>query len=600
MFLIVNDEIPIRFLGTSASLGLNGAGEFALNPVTPFCQLSCNGLGEWSITPVTDAGIQINHAKVVGLRKVFPSDFLQLEQHTIEFRFHEQDKIVARAVQERQYKLLADLHLTVMDVVGTSSTELSQQEYRQRLESAIDKALEKTGVEEELEEFLSSQALREILLDSIHGYGNKFRKTASSENKERFAPLAEGLKKTIRVNPNETAEQKAERVDLLLPWALQNRRVAVLPEEHQALAKGLLREQLLDIIFGLGPLEDLMVAPDVNDIMVLPTGQIYIERGGRIQDSGRRMASPVISSDICQRLVGQVGRSLNQTSSMVDARMPDGSRLNAVAEPVSLYGPALTIRRFPQKRLTVDNLIEKGSISREIAAFLRACVIARKNIVIAGGTGSGKTTMINALASFIPATERIVTVEDTAEVQLAQEHTVTLQARMPNLEGKGAIPIRALVRNALRMRPDRIIVGECRSGETLDMLQAMNTGHDGSMTTLHANNPQDAILRLEVMALEAEGIDLPSRAIREIIAAATDLLIQVKRLPDGSRCVTSICEVAGFDEEDGVVIVEEIFKLRYGRKQPEKSATKLEFTGYVPNFIDELLRLDGVTIDTLF
>ncbi|MBO0860921.1 MAG: CpaF family protein [Chloracidobacterium sp.] len=417
---------------------------------------------------------------------------------------------------------------------------------------------------------------------------------------QRFAPLLEGLRKLVRVNPNETEVQKAERVDILLPWALQRRKVRLDSEQRRALAIELIREELLDIIFGLGPLRDLMVASDVNDIMVLPSGKIYIERNGQIQDSGRRMASPVISGDICQRIVGGVGRRLDQTSPMVDARMPDGSRLNAVISPVSLNGPALTIRRFPNRRLTVEDLIARGAFTRSNADFLRACVIARKNIIVSGGTGSGKTTLLNVLASSIPPGERIVTVEDTAELQLPHEHVVTMQSRPPNLEGKGAIPIRELVRNTLRMRPDRIVVGECRGGETLDMLQAMNTGHDGSLTTIHANDPQEALLRLEVMALEAEGIDLPSRAIREIIASAVDLIIQVARGPGGARRLTSICEVVEFDEVAGSVIIEEIFNLpRCGRKA-HTTIGGMAFTGYIPTFIQELLQVDGLTVESIF
>jgi pilus assembly protein CpaF len=412
--------------------------------------------------------------------------------------------------------------------------------------------------------------------------------------------LINSLRKLVRVNPNETEVQKAERVDILLPWALQRRKVIVGPEQRRELATELIREELLDIIFGLGPLRDLMVASDVNDIMVLPSGKIYIERNGQIQDSGRRMASPIISVDICQRIVGGVGRRLDQTSPMVDARMPDGSRLNAVITPVSINGPALTIRRFPNKRLTADDLIAGGAFTRSIADFLRACVITSKNIIVSGGTGSGKTTLLNILASSIPPGERIVTVEDTAELQLPHEHVVTMQSRPPNLEGKGAIPIRELVRNTLRMRPDRIVVGECRGGETLDMLQAMNTGHDGSLTTIHANDPQEALLRLEVMALEAQGIDLPSRAIREIIASAVDMIIQVARFPGGSRRLTSVCEVVGFDEVDGAVIIEEIFKLPQGGRKTQWAASEMAFTGYIPTFIEELLEVDGLTVESIF
>jgi pilus assembly protein CpaF len=353
------------------------------------------------------------------------------------------------------------------------------------------------------------------------------------------------------------------------------------------------------VIFGLGPLEDLMSATDTNDIMVLPGGHIFIERNGQMQDTGRRMLSPEVSRNIVERIVAREGRRIDQTSPMVDARMSDGSRLNAIVEPVAVNGPTLTIRKFSTHRLSINDLVAKGSLTQTAATFLRACVLARKNIVLAGGTGSGKTTLLNALASFIPSNERIVTVEDTAEIQLAQTHVVTLQARPPNLEGLHGIPIRQLVRNTLRMRPDRILVGECRGGETLDMLQAMNTGHDGSLTTIHANSPADGIRRLEVMAMEAEGIDLPSRVLRELISSAVDVVIHVARFP-GARRVSAICEVVGLDEESGTVIVEEVYRIRKHKKQGRFPETKLAFTGYVPTFIDDLLRTGVATIDALF
>ena len=599
MFFIVNDEIPLRFTGSHVTLGIDANGDFALNPARKACEVWRNALKDWMISPIDEIPVSINRVELKQAQKVLPSDTIRIGKHRVELRFLDQDKIVTKAVQEKQFKLEADLHCTVMDLVGHSTTGLSQQEYQQRIESAIDKALGETTIEPEIEEYLSAQALRELLLDDIHGYARRPNQ-GSQKSRQKFAPLINSLRKLVRVNPNETEVQKAERVDILLPWALQRRKVIVESEQRRVLAIDLIREELLDIIFGLGPLRDLMVASDVNDIMVLPSGKIYIERNGQIQDSGRRMASPVISVDICQRIVGGVGRRLDQTSPMVDARMSDGSRLNAVIGPVSLNGPTLTIRRFPSKRLTADDLIAKGAFTRSIADFLRACVIARKNIIVSGGTGSGKTTLLNIMASSIPQGERVVTVEDTAELQLPHEHVVTMQSRPPNLEGKGAIPIRELVRNTLRMRPDRIVVGECRGGETLDMLQAMNTGHDGSLTTIHANDPQEALLRLEVMALEAESIDLPSRAIREIIASAVDLIVQVARLPGGARRLTSICEVVGFDEVDGAVIIEEIFKLPQSGRRTRRAASEMAFTGYIPTFIEELLQINGLTMESIF
>jgi pilus assembly protein CpaF len=334
--------------------------------------------------------------------------------------------------------------------------------------------------------------------------------------------------------------------------------------------------------------------------MVLPSGLIFIERDGQIQDSGRKMLSAEVSRRIIERVISREGRRIDQSSPMVDARVKDGSRLNAIIEPLAVDGPALTIRRFSAKPLDIPALVERGTVTASVAKFLRACVLARKNIIFSGGTGAGKTTLLNAFANSIPDSERIVTVEDTAEIKVGKVHVVTLQAKPPNLEGKNSVTIRQLVRNALRMRPDRIIVGECRGGEALDMLQAMNTGHDGSLTTIHANSPPDAIRRLEVMALEAEGVDLPARAIREQIASAIDLIVQVSRVGRGARRVVSIYEVVGLDEEDGSMVLEEVYTMRRHSGKGRFTRTQLAFTGYVPTFIDELLQVGEMNVESLF
>jgi pilus assembly protein CpaF len=299
--------------------------------------------------------------------------------------------------------------------------------------------------------------------------------------------------------------------------------------------------------------------------------------------------SAEVSRLIVERIVSAQGRRIDQSSPMVDARVAGGSRLNAIVQPIAVKGPVLTIRRFSDKRMALADLVSNGTVTRGVSEFLAACIVARKSIVISGGTGSGKTTLLNALASYIPNTERIITVEDTAEMQLTQVHVVTLQAKPANMEGESAVSIRQLVRNTLRMRPDRIIVGECRGGETLDMLQAMNTGHDGSMTTIHANSPWDAMRRLEVMAMEAEGMNLPSRALREQIASAVDIVIQISRVAHRARRVISICEVMGIDEDNGAIILEEIYKFRKRKGTGAFSRSALAFTGYIPSFFDQLL-----------
>src|ERR687891_628872 len=300
-------------------------------------------------------------------------------------------------------------------------------------------------------------------------------------------------------------------------------------------------EQITDEILGLGPLEPLLRDETLTEVMVNGPQQVYIERDGRLEMTNVTFQNDEHVMKIIQRIIAPIGRRVDESSPMVDARLADGSRVNAIIPPLSLVGPVLTIRKFAATPFTVDDLVRFGTATPEMFEFLEACVKARLNIFVSGGTGSGKTTMLNILSSFIPDDERIVTIEDAAELQLRQEHVITLEARPSNIEGKGAIPIRELVRNALRMRPDRIVVGECRSAEALDMLQAMNTGHDGSMSTGHANTPRDMLSRLETMVLMA-GMDLPLRAIREQISSAVDLIVHQNRLKDGTRKITNITD----------------------------------------------------------
>lgn len=344
-------------------------------------------------------------------------------------------------------------------------------------------------------------------------------------------------------------------------------------------------EQIAAEILGLGPLQPLLEDETVTEVMVNGSSNVYVERAGKIVKAPITFESNEHVMRIIERIVNPLGRRIDESSPYVDARLQDGSRVNAVIPPISLVGPVLTIRKFAKKPITTEQLIQFGSITPEAVEFLSACVRARLNIVVSGGTGSGKTTLLNVLSGFIPGDERIVTIENAAELQLRQEHVVTLESRPPNIEGRGEITIRDLVINSLRMRPDRIIVGECRGDEALDMLQAMNTGHDGSMTTAHSNSPRDTLSRLETMTLMA-GMELPMRAIREQISSAIDLIVHQDRMRDGSRKVVSLTEVSGM--EGDVVTTTDLFVFEQMGYENGKIVGKLRPTGLRPKFMDKI------------
>lgn len=363
---------------------------------------------------------------------------------------------------------------------------------------------------------------------------------------------------------------------------------SILAEENMVLSKAE-RQRLFEVIvaeiIGFGPLEILLQDESISEIMVNGPKNIFVERKGNLTRAPVTFDSDEHVMRIIDRIVSPLGRRVDESSPLVDARLPDGSRVNVVIRPIALCGPTITIRKFSATPLAVSDLIRFGSMTEGIAEFLRACVIARLNMVVAGGTGSGKTTLLNVLSSFIPNDERIITVENAAELQLQQEHVVTLESRPPNIEGRGAVTIQDLVINCLRMRPERIVVGECRGGEALDMLQAMNTGHDGSLTTAHANSPRDTIARLEVMCLMA-GMDLPVRAIREQIASAVDCIVQQQRLRDGSRKVLFITEVQGMEGE--MITMTDVFEFEQTAFEKGKIVGRIRPTGIRPKFIERI------------
>ncbi|MCB1002879.1 MAG: CpaF family protein, partial [Acidimicrobiales bacterium] len=366
---------------------------------------------------------------------------------------------------------------------------------------------------------------------------------------------------------------------------------------HQALSqeraplsaadKAQLIQDVSDDILGYGPIDRLLKDEEITEVMVNGPEKVYVERNGRLERANASFVDEVHLRRIIDKIVGEIGRRIDESSPLCDARLPDGSRVNAVIHPLAIDGPFLTIRKFSKDPLQVDDLIRFGTLNAHSARFLQACVVGRLNVIVSGGTGTGKTTTLNVMSSFIPPEERIVTVEDSKELQLHQEHVLALEARPPNIEGRGEITIRDLVKNCLRMRPDRIVVGECRSGETLDMLQAMNTGHDGSITTIHSNSPRDTLSRIETMTLMS-GFELPIRAIREQMASALDLIVHLSRLRDGTRRITHITEVQGM--EGDVITLQDIFLFDYSMGVDEHGRYKghLKATGVRPKFAEKL------------
>ncbi len=424
---------------------------------------------------------------------------------------------------------------------------------------------------------------------------------ATKEEKEKLTALKETVHKRLIDEMNlkhlglgaSGAEISKELRD-----KVQKKIQALLDEEGKWITDREMRRnlvsQLMDEALGLGPIEDFLRDPRITEIMVNGKDHIYVEEGGKLRLTGKTFTTNTQVLSVIERIVAPLGRRIDESVPMVDARLKDGSRVNAIIPPLSLMGPSITIRKFFKEKLTADNLVGFGTMTKEAAKLLEACVKARQNIVISGGTGSGKTTLLNVLSSFIPSDERIVTVEDSAELQLPQEHVVKLESRPPNIEGKGAIMIRDLVRNCLRMRPDRIVIGECRGGEALDMLQAMNTGHDGSLTTAHSNSPRDTLARLETMVMMA-GMDLPVRAIREQISSAINLIVHESRLSDGSRKVVNITEVTGMEKD--IITLQDIFIFKQTGID-EKGKVKGEFkaTGFVPKFAEDF-RSKGIELD---
>ncbi|WP_052292015.1 CpaF family protein [Natranaerobius thermophilus] len=423
------------------------------------------------------------------------------------------------------------------------------------------------------------------------GKNGRAKANGQVEDKDDFRELKSRLHRALidEIDKDILQESNSEDEELELKSEIEETVENLLDQEEKPLSstdRDKIKAEILNETLGFGPITPLIEDENVSEIMVNGHDQVYVEENGKLKLTDIKFRDEQHVIHVIEKIVAPLGRRIDESSPMVDARLPDGSRVNAIIPPLSLTGPVITIRKFSEDPLTAKDLISFGTMTTEISDFLKKCVKNRLNVVVSGGTGSGKTTTLNVLSSFIPQDERIVTIEDAAELTLHQDHVVTLETKPPNMEGKGAITMRELVRNSLRMRPDRIVVGEVRGGEALDMLQAMNTGHDGSLTTGHANSPRDMLSRLETMVLMA-GMDLPIRAIREQIASAIDLVVQQSRLEDGSRKITQVSEVQGM--EGDVITMQDLFTYkRQGRDSKNKITGKHESTGFTHAFLEKM------------
>ncbi len=551
-----------------------------------------------------------------GQRAVFePGVKVRIWPYTLTFEVDKPAAVTRRELEAHLRSLIADLELRIhrklldrLDVYEFE-TAAADPETILTVENNIEDVCRELGVfepaNEPLLEEITGLVLRDHLVNQLimevgtEEYFDLASLTSTEfdvpanlvpEREAELHSLLQFLRQRLRLKEYGDVSQQVQRVEGHFAEVFPLVRPHLHGELRRYLILRTLKKDLKDTVFGFGPLQDLLRAPTVTEVMVVGSDQIYVEQNGVIENSGRRFISDKVTEAIIERIVAQVGRRIDRSQPLVDARLPDGSRVNAIIPPLAVKGPALTIRKFPAQRLTMDDLVELESINHAAARFLRACVINRRNILVSGGTGSGKTTMLNVLSSFIPFRERIVTIEDTTELRLHQEHVVTLETRPPNVEGAGEYTVRDLVRNSLRMRPDRVIVGECRGPEALDMVQAMNTGHDGSMTTVHANSAREVVERLEVLVLMAA--ELPVSSIHRQLASAIDLVVHLSRLPDGRRAVTQIAEVLRYDPEEKQIVMIDIFNFRDGRS--------LRPTGYLPSFVDALVSKGLLELEFLY
>ncbi len=578
--------------------------------------------GDWELMALGLNGVKVNDKDVLGgdrhpivggnVIKIFPFTL------TLELATQEKPSVLAihAALDLEMSRLSYAIHVDLLKIMDLDGSEEGGRELNDEYLLALERNIEeivRLKVPQDrkrapLMAHIAGHSLRaELLSGLISSSKNAAAPPSLWDQKGHWSRLVSltaereaEMKATSQACANQLGLQKTTDLSAKIGivekefWTVWESLTRNIQEEFRHyLALRYLKKEIKDIVFGYGPLEDLLRTPTVSEIMVVDRDHIYVEKSGVLENSGRRFISDAVTQAIIERIISRVGRRIDKSSPLVNARLSDGSRLNAVIPPLALSGPCLTIRKFPSRKMLIDDLVAMGSMTRTVAEFLRAAVITRKNLLISGGTGTGKTTLLNCLSDFIPDKERIITVEDTAELQLNKEHVVRLETREANIEGAGAYTIRDLVKNALRMRPDRIVIGECRGPEALDMLQAMNTGHDGSLTTIHANTAEDMILRLEVLVQMAA--DLPIESIHRQISSAIDVVVQLRRMHDGRRRVVQVTEIGGIDEQLGGIRTKDIFLL-----SGEHGEQTLNPTGCLPSFMGELIESGLIHLESFY
>lgn len=619
--ILDNTRYAVDVRGNRVRIGRNADSDIVLN--SPFIAGEALSLfrsgSHWELVALGMNGCQVDDEEVHGgeTHAVGHGQTIKLFPYTLTLEIqgplNEGLDATTRVLDQEMSDLIKIIHLDLlrqMDLEsGTDPSRTQSDEYLLVLEQNLEEIARLNGLKDKkkirLVQHIAGHAVRAEILNKLVAHsGQATHVLQKDEHWSRLVSQVPDREKELR----NTADYFAGKLDLQAIkeltrqiaqverdfWTHWNAQVQDISIDFlQYLAARYLKKEIKDIVFGYGPLEDLLRSPTVSEIMVVSRDHIYIEKAGVLENSGRQFISDEVTENIIQRIVSRVGRRIDKSAPLVDARLVDGSRVNAIIPPIAVSGPCLTIRKFPARKMVIDDLVAKGSLTQTTAEFLRAAVLARCNILISGGTGTGKTTLLNCLSDFIPDKERIVTIEDTAELQLNKEHVVRLETKIANIEGAGAYSIRDLVKNSLRMRPDRIVVGECRAAEALDMLQAMNTGHDGSMTTIHANTSEDVILRLEVLVQMAA--NLPIHSIHRQIASALDLIVQLRRMRDGRRCVVQITEVTGIDPEDGGVMMRDLFFM-----EGEGPDAVLAPTGSLPTFMGKLLEQKLINLEKMY